>query len=42
MQMGVYNPDGTIDGLKAILVARDYEQTYDIDYFETFSLCCQT
>ncbi|GJS25028.1 retrovirus-related pol polyprotein from transposon TNT 1-94 [Tanacetum coccineum] len=31
------NPDGSIARLKASLVANVYAQTYDIDYFKTFS-----
>ena len=31
------NPDGSIARLKAHLVAKGYAQTYDVDYFYTFS-----
>ena len=31
-------PNGQIECLKARLVAKGYTQTYDVDYFETFSL----
>ena len=31
-------PSGTIDKLKARLVARGFEQTKGIDFFETFAL----
>ena len=33
-----YRPDGSVDRYKARLVAKSYTQTYDIDYFEMFSL----
>ena len=32
-----YRPDGSVNRYKARLVAKGYTQTYDIDYFETFS-----
>jgi len=32
-----YRPDGSVDRYKARLVAKGYIQTYDVDYFETFS-----
>lgn len=32
-----FNPDGTIDRLKARLVSEGCTQTYDIDYDETLS-----
>jgi len=32
-----YNPYGLLNRYKARLVAKGYTQTYDIDYFETFS-----
>ena len=32
-----HNADGSISRYKAILVAKDYAQTYEIDYEETFS-----
>ena len=32
-----YCPDESVNGYKARLVAKDYTQIYDIDYFETFS-----
>lgn len=32
-----HNPDGTIDRYKARLVAREFTQTYGIDYQETFA-----
>ena len=31
------NPDGSIAGLKACLVAKDYAQIYGVDYANTFS-----
>ena len=31
-----YCPDGSVDRYKARLMGKDYIQTYDIDYFETF------
>ena len=33
-----FNPDGSVARLKACLVAKCYAQTYDVDYFDTFSL----
>ena len=33
-----YRPDGSVDRYKTRLVAKSYTQTYDFDYFETFSL----
>ena len=33
-----FNPDGSVARLKACLVVKGYAQTYDIDYFDTFSL----
>lgn len=32
-----YKPDGSIDGYKARLVARGFNQTHGLDYFETVS-----
>ena len=32
-----YHSDGTIERLKAHLVVKGYTQTYDANYFETFS-----
>lgn len=32
-----YNPDGSINRYKAHLVAKDYTQSYRIDYQETFA-----
>ncbi|RVW60938.1 Retrovirus-related Pol polyprotein from transposon RE1 [Vitis vinifera] len=32
-----YKPDGSIERYKARLVAKGYNQTYGLDYFETFS-----
>jgi len=31
-----FRPDGLVDRYKARIVAKDYTQTNDIDYFETF------
>ena len=33
-----YRPNGSVNRYKAMFVAKNYTQTYDIDYFETFSL----
>ena len=33
-----YHPDGSVDRSKARLMAKDYTQTYRVDYFEMFSL----
>ena len=30
-------PDGSVARLKVCLVAKGYAQTYDVDYFDTFS-----
>ncbi|KAH9740738.1 retrovirus-related pol polyprotein from transposon RE2 [Citrus sinensis] len=32
-----YNPDGSVSKFKVRLVAKGFHQTYDIDFFETFS-----
>ena len=32
------NPDGSITRLKAHLIAKGYDQTYGVDYFDTFSI----
>ena len=32
-----FNPDGSIARLKACLVAKGYTQTFEVDYFDTFS-----
>lgn len=32
-----YPTDGTLDRLKAFLVAKRYTSTYGVDFFETFS-----
>jgi len=32
-----YHQDGSVNRYKAKLIAISYTQTYDIDYFETFS-----
>ena len=32
-----YNPDGSVSKYKARLVAKGFHQTYDVDFFKTFS-----
>ena len=32
-----FNPNGSVAKLKAHLVAKGYAQTYEVDYFDTFS-----
>lgn len=37
--MGVkHKPDGTIDGYKASIIAKGYNQLMVVDYYESFSL----
>ena len=37
MFIAKFNPDGSIARLKARLVDKGYAQTYEVDYFDTFS-----
>ena len=36
-----YNLDGTINRYKAIVLGKGLTQSYDVDYFETFSLAAK-